>query len=57
MVGHPEYFVGRGMLAPINEELAQGKNRSGGNWFLISLLHGPVAPLLLVLLQKSALRI
>lgn len=31
-----EYFVGWGTLALINAGLAQGKNRSGRNWFLIS---------------------
>ena len=43
-----EFFVGWGTLALINAGLAQGKNRSGLNWFLISLLLGPLATLLLV---------
>jgi len=38
-----EYFVGWGTLALINAGLAQGKNRSGLNWFLLSLLLGPFA--------------
>jgi len=42
------FFVGYGTLALINAGLAQGKNRSGLNWFLISLLLGPVATFLLV---------
>lgn len=42
--------VGWGTLAMINAGLAQGKNRSGLNWFLISLLLGPVATFLLVAL-------
>jgi hypothetical protein len=28
--------------------LAQGKNRSGLNWFLLSLLRGPIATFLIV---------
>jgi hypothetical protein len=28
--------------------LAQGKNRSGFNWFLLSLLLGPIAAIILV---------
>lgn len=42
------YFVGWGTLALINAGLAQGKGRKGLNWFLISLLLGPIATLLLV---------
>ena len=42
------YFVGWGTLALINAGLAQGKRRSGLNWFLLSLLLGPVATFLLV---------
>lgn len=44
------YFVGWGALALINAGLAQGKNRSGLNWFLLSLLLGPIATFLLVAL-------
>ncbi len=44
----PGYYVGWGTLALINAGLAQGKNRSGLNWFLLSLLLGPLATLLLV---------
>lgn len=44
-----EYYLGWGTLALINAGLAQGKNRSGGNWFCVSLLLGPIATLLLVL--------
>ena len=46
------WFVGWGTLALINAALAQGKNRSGLLWFLMSLLLGPLATLLLVLLPK-----
>ena len=42
------YGVGWGALALINAGLAQGKNRSGLNWFLLSLLLGPIATFLLV---------
>lgn len=49
----PRYFVGWGTLALINAGLAQGKGRSGLLWFLISLLAGPVATLLIVLLDKE----
>jgi len=44
----PEYGIGWGSLALINAGLAQGKNRSGLNWFLLSLFLGPVATFLLV---------
>jgi hypothetical protein len=43
-----QYFVGWGTLALINAGLAQGKHRSGLNWFLISLILGPFATLALV---------
>ena len=46
-----EYGVGWGTLALINAGLAQGKRRSGVNWFLISLLLGPIATLLIVVLE------
>jgi hypothetical protein len=50
--GGAPWFVGWGTLALINAALAQGKNRSGLLWFLLSLPFGPVATLLLVLLPK-----
>ena len=43
-----EYVAGWGTLALVSAGLAQGKNRSGLNWFLLSLLLGPVATFLLV---------
>lgn len=46
------YFVGWGTLALINAGIAQGKNRGGLNWFLLSLLLGPVATFILVILEK-----
>ncbi len=42
------FAVGWGTLALVNAGLAQGKNRSGFNWFLLSLLFGPFATFLLV---------
>jgi hypothetical protein len=45
---HREWAVGWGTLALINAGLAQTKNRSGLNWFLLSLLLGPGATLILV---------
>jgi hypothetical protein len=48
-----DHAVGWGTLALINAGLAQGKNRSGLNWFLISLLLGPLATLLLVLAEPA----
>jgi hypothetical protein len=50
--GHAPYFVGWGTLALINAGLAQGKNRSGLWWFLLSLPFGPFVTLVLVLLPK-----
>jgi hypothetical protein len=45
--------VGWGTLSLINAGLAQGKNRSGLLWFLISLLLGPIATFLIVLLPRA----
>ncbi|HTL05803.1 MAG TPA: hypothetical protein VL241_08660 [Gemmatimonadales bacterium] len=47
------YFVGWGTLALLNAGVAQGKNRSGLNWFLLSLLLGPIATLLLVIADRK----
>ena len=44
----PGYLVCWGTLSLINAGLAQGKNRSGLVWFLISLLLGPIATFILV---------
>jgi hypothetical protein len=51
------WFAGWGTLALINAALAQGKNRSGLLWFLLSLPLGPLATLLLVVLPKVRTRI
>lgn len=49
----PEFAVGWGTLALINAGLAQAKNRSGLAWFLASLLLGPLATLIIVVLDKG----
>ena len=49
----PGYAVGWWTLALLNAGIAQGKNRSGLNWFLLSLLFGPVATFFLVILDKK----
>jgi hypothetical protein len=46
------YFVGWGTLMLINAGLAQGKNRSGLLWFLLTLILGPLATLLIVVMPK-----
>lgn len=49
----PAYGIGWGTLALINAGLAQGKNRSGLLWFLLSLLLGPIATFIVVLLPRG----
>jgi hypothetical protein len=48
-----QYVVGWVTLMLINAGIAQGKNRSGFNWFLLSLFLGPIATLALVLVDKK----
>ena len=45
--------MGWGTLAMIYAGLAQGKQKSGLLWFLLSILLGPLATLILVLLPKG----
>jgi len=45
------YGIGWGTLALINAGLAQSKNRSGLLWWLTSLFLGPIATLLIVVLD------
>ena len=52
MQEHAEFFVGWGTLSLINAGLAQGKGRSGFLWWLGSLLLGPIATFLIVILDK-----
>jgi hypothetical protein len=47
------FFVGWGTLSLINAGLAQSKGRSGFGWWLGSLLGGPLATLLIVLLPPA----
>jgi type IV secretory pathway VirB2 component (pilin) len=47
-----QFAVGWGTLSLINAGLAQGKGRGGLLWWLLSLLLGPVATLIIVLLPK-----
>ena len=46
------FFVGWGTLALINAGLAQGKGRSGLNWFLLSIFLGPIATFFIVVMEK-----
>ena len=47
-----QFFVGWGTLSLINAGLAQGKGRSGLLWCLLSLILGPIATFLIVVLPK-----
>lgn len=46
-----QYAVGWFTLALINAGIAQGKGRSGLAWWVVSLLLGPIATLLIVVLE------
>ena len=48
------FFVGWGTLSLINAGLAQSKGRSGLVWCLISLLLGPIATFLIVVLGHAS---
>ncbi|MFD1217091.1 MULTISPECIES: antitermination protein NusB [Microbulbifer] len=52
MIQSREWLVGWGTLSLINAGLAQGKNRSGLLWWILSLIFGPLATLVIVLLSK-----
>ena len=52
-----QFFVGWGTLALINAGLAQGKNRSGLGWFLGSLILGPLATFIIVILDKKVSKV
>jgi len=49
-----DFFVGWGTLSLINAGLAQAKGRSGFIWWLVSLVFGPVATFIVVLLPPVA---
>jgi hypothetical protein len=48
-----EYAVGWFTLAMLTAGIAQGKNRSGLNWFLVALFLGPVATFILVAIYEK----
>ena len=53
---HPndrDFYLGWGTLMLINAGLAQGKGRSGFLWSIASLVLGPLATLLIVLLPPE----
>jgi hypothetical protein len=52
VVEYPGYAVGWGTLALVNAGLAQSKNRSGLAWWFVSLLLGPIATLIILLVDK-----
>lgn len=53
MHNQTNFFVGWGTLCLINAGLAQSKGRSGLLWWFASLIFGPLATLLIVVLPKS----
>jgi hypothetical protein len=55
MDNRTNFFVGWGTLSLINAGLAQSKNRSGLIWCLLSLVLGPFATFLIVVLDKVRL--
>lgn len=55
MYDQTQFFVGWGTLSLINAGLAQAKGRSGLLWWLASLLLGPIATLLIVVLPARTL--
>ena len=48
-----QFVAGWGTLSLVNAGLAQGKFRSGLLWWLFSLLLGPVATFLIVVLPPA----
>ena len=44
------YYAGWGTLSLLNAGLAQAKGRSGLGWWALSLLLGPIATFLIVIL-------
>lgn len=51
------YYAGWGTLSLVNAGLAQSKNRSGLTWFLLSLLLGPIATFLIVVLNPAPAKV
>jgi hypothetical protein len=50
---HGDFVAGWGTLSLVNAGLAQGKMRSGLLWWIFSLLLGPIATLLIVVLPPA----
>jgi hypothetical protein len=48
-----DWYAGWFTLALVNAGLAQAKGRGGLNWFLISLLLGPLGTLAIVVLERG----
>ena len=53
MPEHSEYVAGWGTLSLVNAGLAQAKARSGLPWWVFSLLLGPIATFLIVVLPPA----
>lgn len=47
------WFAGWGTVALLNAGIAQNRGRSGLNWFLLSVVLGPLATLLLVMFFRD----
>jgi type IV secretory pathway VirB2 component (pilin) len=53
MMNQPtQYAIGLGTLALINAGLAQSKGRSGLLWWALSLILGPIATFLIVVMDR-----
>ncbi|MDG3002489.1 hypothetical protein [Paludisphaera mucosa] len=50
--GLSQYYIGWGTLSLINAGLAQSKGHSGMAWWIMSLMLGPVATLIIVALLQ-----
>ena len=57
MDARANFFVGWGTLSLINAGLAQSKGRSGLVWCLLSLVLGPIATFLIVVLGRVPVEI
>jgi hypothetical protein len=52
---HQDYFVGWFTLSMVIAGIAQGKNRSGLGWWLLGVILGPLALLILLILDRKPL--
>ena len=50
---HQEFVVGWFTLSLVTAGIAQGKNRSGLGWWLLGLILGPLALLILLFLDRG----